>query len=98
MFVVKGWHFTEFALLQILISRCIELFAGRKSPRLVLLAAVICIAYAASDEWHQTFVPDRYGTTWDVLIDSLGVTMIAWIQIRRRQHLNVPGLEGGGES
>lgn len=30
------------------------------------------LIYAASDEWHQTFVFGRSGTVMDVFIDSVG--------------------------
>jgi VanZ family protein len=35
---------------------------------------ILCFAvlYAASDEWHQIFVPGRYGTVLDVVIDTVG--------------------------
>jgi VanZ family protein len=29
---------------------------------------------ASCDEWHQTFLPNRTGTPWDVLLDSCGAT------------------------
>ena len=41
------------------------------------LAAVIAIAYAATDEFHQTFVGGRHGTPVDVGIDAVGVAL-AW--------------------
>ncbi len=30
------------------------------------------VLYAASDEWHQTFVPTRSGSVRDVMVDTLG--------------------------
>ena len=47
-----------------------------------LIAATITIAYAISDEYHQTFVEGRVGSPRDVLIDSLGV-LAAWLVSRR---------------
>lgn len=38
-----------------------------------LLCLIIGAAYAASDEFHQLFVPGRAGKVTDVLIDSGGV-------------------------
>jgi VanZ family protein len=36
---------------------------------------LICTALVAScDEWHQTFLPNRTGTPWDVLLDCCGAT------------------------
>jgi hypothetical protein len=79
MFVVKGWHFAEFAVLQILTTRAIDWFRASRTQTNVLIAALCCVAFAASDEWHQTFVPDRFGTLWDVFIDSLGVMTTAYV-------------------
>lgn len=43
---------------------------GGKRPWLAWLMAV---AYAATDEFHQSFVPGRNASPWDVLIfDNLG--------------------------
>jgi VanZ family protein len=36
------------------------------------LAAVICCAYSATDEFHQTFVPGRCGTWRDMIYDGSG--------------------------
>lgn len=38
----------------------------------ILLALLICILYAISDEIHQIFVPGRSGEIRDVVIDSSG--------------------------
>ncbi len=85
LLVVKGWHFAEFAILQILATRTLDWWLAKRTQGNVLLAALGCVAFAASDEWHQTFVPDRYGTAWDVFVDSLGVMSMAWWQVRSRR-------------
>ena len=38
----------------------------------ILLALALAALYAASDEIHQTFVPSRQGSVWDVLLDTAG--------------------------
>lgn len=38
----------------------------------LLLTSLICVGFAASDEFHQTFVNGRTGQFLDVLIDSAG--------------------------
>ena len=40
-------------------------------------AVIITLLYAASDEWHQTFVEGRHGSPLDVIVDAAGV-MIAY--------------------
>ena len=47
----------------------------RRMVRSALLAWGFCVVYAISDEWHQTFVPTRVGTPWDVLIDAAGAAL-----------------------
>ena len=46
-----------------------------------LVAATITVAYAVSDEYHQTFVDGRVGSPRDVLIDTAGV-LAAWALTR----------------
>ncbi|MGA3080563.1 MAG: VanZ family protein, partial [Terracidiphilus sp.] len=31
---------------------------------------------ASADEWHQTFLPNRTGTPWDVLLDCCGAITV----------------------
>lgn len=38
-------------------------------------AFLMTVAYAITDEFHQTFVANRVGTPWDVLIDSAGAAL-----------------------
>jgi len=37
-----------------------------------LLAIFCTVLVAAADEYHQTFLPNRSGSVWDVLIDGAG--------------------------
>jgi VanZ family protein len=59
-------HAAEFAVLGGLLLRAL------RDERAALAAG---IAYAASDELHQHFVPGRVGSPLDVLIDSVGVAV-----------------------
>jgi len=43
------------------------------------LASFLTILYALSDEYHQTFVPGRFGTIRDVAIDSIGILICYFI-------------------
>lgn len=64
-------HFSEYAcmgiLLYILWSQWIE-----KSRRLYVLIVLWIFCSAAADEFHQLFVPGRYGSFADVLLDTCG--------------------------
>ena len=72
----KAAHVTEFAILGALLVRAIGSFA----PSLL-----IGVLYAASDEWHQSFVRGREGTPVDVAIDTVGVLVgiLVWRALRR---------------
>ena len=74
-------HMTEYGLLLFLLWRP---FREVGSDRSALVAAfAIGLLYAASDEWHQSFVEGRHGTPVDVAIDAVGMTVAALL-IRKR--------------
>lgn len=66
----KMAHFTEFAILGILIENVLCDYAGKNS---VYLSLLIGFLYACSDEIHQLFIVNRYCSFYDVMIDSFGV-------------------------
>jgi len=77
----KIFHAAEYALLCVLWWRAL---AGVTTPRrAVAAAAALSLAYAVSDEVHQSFVEGRKGTPLDVAIDSAGIAA-ASLWARRR--------------
>lgn len=42
------------------------------AARLAALSLLVCAVYAVSDEVHQAFVPSRFASPWDVLLDCGG--------------------------
>ncbi|MBM3133781.1 MAG: VanZ family protein [Chloroflexi bacterium] len=77
----KAAHFTEYAVLAALSARAFS--AGRPLRRGDLWRALLLtLLYAASDEFHQSFVPGRTGRLGDWGIDALGaglaLLVIAW--------------------
>jgi VanZ family protein len=75
-FMRKVAHVSEYAVLAMLLYRAFVHAAlkGRRalSAGLVLL---LCAAYAATDEFHQAFVPSRTASLRDVMIDICGATL-----------------------
>ena len=67
--VRKAAHMSEYAVLA-----CLYLHALCKSGarRPAFTALLLCVLYAASDEFHQAFVPDRGPSPVDVMIDAAG--------------------------
>ena len=72
----KCGHFTEYAILALLVLRTAQLpaktFALSRDFRAAGIAWVITALYASTDEFHQSFVPARTASIYDVLIDSSG--------------------------
>ena len=67
--IFKTLHLIEYATLYALSLR---FFHYLNSPQKYLYAFILTVAYAATDELHQRFVPTREGKPRDVFIDSLG--------------------------
>ena len=79
-------HFVEYGLLCFLLWRALRTVTS--PDRAILLALLIASAYAATDEWHQTYVEGRHGTPVDWLIDSAGAFVVAarlWTLEQRRR-------------
>lgn len=81
-FVRKAGHMIEFIILGILVYSLLRRQGVKKT---VLISIMICVAYAASDEIHQIFVPERGPLVTDVLIDGIASTaavLIMWLPRR----------------
>src|SRR5918997_1754007 len=68
-------HFAEYALLCFLWWRALATVTTPE--RAALWAFLIASGYAATDEYHQTFVEGRHGTPVDWAIDSAGAAAAA---------------------
>ena len=74
-------HFAEYALLCFLLWRPLATITDAR--RAALFAFLITSGYAATDEFHQTFVDGRHGNPVDWLIDSAGAALAA-LRLRTR--------------
>jgi VanZ family protein len=75
-------HVAEYGLLAFLWWRPLRrLVPGRAA---VALAVAVTLTYAASDEYHQSFVEGRHGTPVDVAIDAVGMALAAALIMRAR--------------
>ena len=68
-------HFAEYALLTFLWWRA--LVTVTSPGRAALFAFLLASGYAATDEYHQTFVEGRHGSPVDWAIDSAGAALVA---------------------
>lgn len=70
--VRKIAHMAEYAMLAVAVAFPLYVY-GVRGFRLTVISFLICVLYAASDEFHQTFVLGRSGQLRDVVIDSIGI-------------------------
>lgn len=84
--IVKGWHVTEYLIFTMLLAKLIAWWRGSLTRDVICTSMLIAFAFAASDEWHQTFVSDRFGTFQDVAIDGLGVCLAGSILLLRNRN------------
>jgi VanZ family protein len=82
----KLGHWSEYFILASLLMRALR----EEFPRQTRIArwawcVLLTTLYAASDEWHQSFVPSRTASLADVTIDSFGAICGAWWFSRRRK-------------
>lgn len=97
--VRKAGHLTEYAILGTLVTGTVFSF-GLRGKRAALTAEGVGVLYAASDEFHQLFVPGRGSQVTDVLIDASGFAVgvaaafvIFWMICRyRRKKEQIAGL------
>ena len=68
----KTAHMIEYGILAFLLWRALSRGQGTFSRSALAAAFVITVLYAASDEYHQTFVPGRHGKLIDVGFDAAG--------------------------
>ena len=91
--VRKCAHLTEYAVLALLFWRAFRKPVKNDtrpwSWRLAGAAMLGAMLYAATDEMHQRFVPGRFGTLHDVVIDATGgalglLALWTWGRWRKR--------------
>lgn len=75
-------HAGEYALLTFLWWRALRTTSAT-SRTAIAAAVVVAVLYAASDEYHQSFVEGRTGSPIDVLIDTTGALVAAFLLWRR---------------
>lgn len=83
-FIRKSAHFGVYLILGVLVTNGL-MQNNMSKPKMILLALLICVLYAISDEIHQLYIPGRSGQVSDVLLDSAGglVGVLFYIFIRR---------------
>jgi VanZ family protein len=86
----KGGHVAEYSVLAVLLWRARRKpvkndprpWSWGEAVRVVSYAGL----YAASDEFHQWFIPSREASVWDALLDTLGAASGLWLLWRVGRH------------
>jgi VanZ family protein len=80
----KFVHAALYALLWFLWWRLLR--TAVTEERAAAAAFAVAVGYAATDEYHQTFIQGRHGAVQDVAIDAAGAALAiaAWLVLRRR--------------
>ena len=89
LLVRKAGHLTEYAIFATLAARAFRVSSHDLLRRhWFWVALLLAIAYALSDEFHQSFVPSRTASIYDSLIDSVGALIaltIIWLRHRKSE-------------
>ncbi len=97
LIVRKLGHVVEYFVLALLLFRAYRMDAADGwHHRWALFSALLALAVAGADEFHQIFVPRRSGTLGDVAFDAVGILLAqalaywrtVWVQsaLRRQDH------------
>lgn len=70
-FIRKNAHAFEYIVLAILVSSSFFAF-NKRGKAYIIYILFICLFYAVTDEFHQSFVPGRTSLASDILIDFSG--------------------------
>jgi VanZ family protein len=84
----KLGHLIEYGILAVLLWRALRgTLTSTRNLAIASLVFMVSAVFAASDEFHQSFVETRTSSVHDVLIDSIGALLgllIGWAFARRR--------------
>jgi VanZ family protein len=85
----KLGHLTEYAVLSLFLWRALRAsLVGKRDAVIAASCLGMAAVFAASDEFHQSFVPTRTASPRDVLIDCVGAAIaivICWSASRSRE-------------
>jgi len=91
-FIRKGGHVFGYGLLSILLFRAWretlpELSGARWTFRWANIAVLGTALVASLDEWHQSYIPSRTGSVYDVMLDTcagIGAQILVFLWITWR--------------
>lgn len=60
-----------------------------RTRKVILLTVIFCFFYGISDEVHQSFVPGRTASVYDLLADGVGAAIVCALWVRWRKRMTV---------
>jgi VanZ family protein len=79
----KAGHMAIYGLLAITVLWFLGSAKKQVEPVGTALKTILfCVLYGMSDEWHQTFIPDRMVSCYDLLADLAGPMLVTAIWLR----------------
>jgi VanZ family protein len=71
----KTGHFAGYGTLSFLFFRALRATVTTKRAQLWIWSIALTAVVASLDEWHQTFLPSRTGSIYDVMLDTAGAML-----------------------
>lgn len=87
----KILHLLVYGVLAIACLVARPLTPGSTNRRFGLGVVLFCLLYGLSDEFHQSFVPGRFVSGWDVAADLAGALLVVGFWLKRKKEDTVPG-------
>lgn len=81
-------HITEYGILAFLVWRAIFHSIKINLTKVYAWSGALSLLYAISDEIHQSFVPTRNGSIFDILIDGVGIALMLCFLIVRKKNVD----------
>jgi len=79
----KLLHAGIYGLLAATILFAVQEESTFKRPRLIgIFVILFCLLYGISDEWHQSFIPGRTPSIWDIAADTTGAAAMVFFWFR----------------
>lgn len=89
MAVRKSAHMIIFGVLALFVYLLCKSF-GMSDADAIVMTLVVCVFYAATDEWHQKFVKGRTSQFTDVCVDEFGaVVSVVGVRIAKKLKLKI---------
>ena len=79
-------HMVAYGFLGMFIMLALRKAHGTRLPLALLLTILIASAYGATDEWHQSYVPNRSCDVLDWTADTLGGVLAASLYFAYESH------------